>query len=153
MRLTMVLFSCLCCWICINLFHMIHLGQYHLLGFQFHPQHIHEKRVNLVITRATGTLLTLVDCWLYFRSCAEHFMSIELHKFTDTSVIRKIRHSNEQFSHLQNGHKISLLNCDNNLSEVKWSIGQSVYYMMTAIIVVMVVSIVLVIINHSKLFS
>ena len=62
---------------------MIHSGQYHLLGLQFHPQHIHEKRVNLAIPRATDTSLTLVDCRLYFRSCAEHLLSVELHKFTD----------------------------------------------------------------------
>ena len=41
---------------------MMHLGQYHLLGLQFHPQHTHEKRVNLVTARAIDSLLPLVEC-------------------------------------------------------------------------------------------
>lgn len=153
MRMTMVLFSCLCYWICINLFHMMHLGQYHLLGLQFHPQHIHEKRVNLGITRATDTLLPLLECWLYFRSCAEPLLSIELHKFTDASVIRNIRQLQWTIFSSTKWAQNIFFNCDNNVSEVRWRIGQSIYYMVTAVIVVMVVSILLVIIDHSNLFS
>lgn len=37
------------------------LNIHQLLDLQFYPQRVREKRINLVITRATNTLLILVE--------------------------------------------------------------------------------------------